>query len=162
RRRHRPTALGRPIRMPVPAQLPVRPALHADRGRRPRLHPRRDGRPALPRRRQRPGRLGEELPQGVRPEARPGLGLVARPAGGRRQLLVWHTEAVAGLDPATGKEFWSIDYPVEGDRQRPEVNIAAPRRAGDLLLLSSFYHGSLMLKLAVDKPGATKLWNKAS
>src|SRR6516165_4064883 len=35
-------------------------------------------------------------------------------AGGKRQLIIWHTDAIAGLDPETGKVNWSIDYPLEG------------------------------------------------
>jgi outer membrane protein assembly factor BamB len=80
-------------------------------------------------------------------------------AGGQRQLLIWHPDAVAGLNPETGAVYWSLKYPVEGEPQRPEVTIAAPRRAGDHLFLSSFYQGSLMLRLEKDKPGATVLWS---
>src|SRR4029079_15599930 len=29
-------------------------------------------------------------------------------AGGRRQLLIWHPEAICSLDPESGKEFWSV------------------------------------------------------
>src|SRR5439155_2016080 len=81
-------------------------------------------------------------------------------AAGKRQLLVWHTEALAGLDPATGQTYWSLDYPFEGEAQRPEVSIAAPRVAGDRVLLTSFYHGAQMLELAKDKPAAKLLWNQ--
>jgi outer membrane protein assembly factor BamB len=80
-------------------------------------------------------------------------------AGGRRQALVWTPEGVYGFDPATGKELWGIDYPVEGSPQRPEVAIAAPVLSGDQLLLSSFYQGALLLRLDAAKPGATVVWN---
>jgi hypothetical protein len=33
-----------------------------------------------------------------------------------------------------------------------------PRKAGDLLFVTAFYDGPLMLKLNDDKPGATELW----
>jgi outer membrane protein assembly factor BamB len=81
-------------------------------------------------------------------------------AAGKRQLLIWHTEALAGLDPATGQTYWSLDYPFEGEAQRPEVSIAAPRVAGDRVVLTSFYHGAQMLELTKDKPGAKLLWNQ--
>jgi outer membrane protein assembly factor BamB len=82
---------------------------------------------------------------------------------GRKQLIVWHTEAAVGLDPADGKILWSLDYPIEGERQRPEVNIAAPRLIGnDRLLLTNFYHGATLLKLP-DGAGKPELvWNLAS
>jgi outer membrane protein assembly factor BamB len=79
-------------------------------------------------------------------------------AGGKRQLIVWHSESVNGLDPATGKVYWTQPYPAEGEPQRPAPTIATVRRAGDLLFLTSFYHGPMMLRLAHDRPAASVLW----
>lgn len=31
-------------------------------------------------------------------------------AEGKRQLIIWHPEAVAGLDPETGAEYWTIPF----------------------------------------------------
>jgi outer membrane protein assembly factor BamB len=78
-------------------------------------------------------------------------------AGGRRQLIVWHPEAVNGLDPETGNVYWSQPFHV-----RAGITIATPRRDGDLLFISSFYNGSLMLRLDRDKPGARILWRGRS
>ncbi|HAB16551.1 MAG TPA: pyrrolo-quinoline quinone, partial [Verrucomicrobiales bacterium] len=50
--------------------------------------------------------------------------------GGRRQLIVWHPEAITALEPETGKVMWTQKYPIEGKPQRPEVTIAAPRFDG--------------------------------
>jgi outer membrane protein assembly factor BamB len=74
-------------------------------------------------------------------------------AAGRRQLIVWHPEAVNGLDPETGKLYWRRPFAV-----RAGITIATPRREGDRLFVSSFYNGSLMLHLAADRPGARALW----
>ena len=41
---------------------------------------------------------------------------------------------------------------------RPAVSIITPKRAGDKLIVSSFYHGTLCLKLDKDKPAATVAW----
>jgi outer membrane protein assembly factor BamB len=79
-------------------------------------------------------------------------------AGGKRQLIVWHSESINGLDPATGRVYWTQPYPTEGEPQRPAPTIAQVRRSGDLLFLTSFYHGPLMLKLAADRPAVTVLW----
>jgi outer membrane protein assembly factor BamB len=79
-------------------------------------------------------------------------------AGGKRQLIVWHSESVNGLDPTTGKVYWTQPYPAEGEPQRPAPTIATVRRAGDLLFLTSFYHGPMMLRLAGDRPAASVLW----
>jgi outer membrane protein assembly factor BamB len=79
-------------------------------------------------------------------------------AGGKRQLIVWHSESVNGLNPATGEVYWTQPYPTEGEPERPAPTISQVRRAGDLLFVTSFYHGPLMLKLATDRPAVTVLW----
>jgi hypothetical protein len=45
-----------------------------------------------------------------------------------------------------------------GDVARPAVSIITPKRAGDKLLVSSFYHGILCLTLDKEKPAATVAW----
>ncbi len=79
-------------------------------------------------------------------------------AGGKAQLIVWLSEAIYSLDPATGKQYWKQAYPAEGEPMRPAVNIATARQLGDLLFFSNAYHGPMMLKLAADKPEASILW----
>jgi outer membrane protein assembly factor BamB len=79
---------------------------------------------------------------------------------GKRQLIVWHPDAVSGLEPETGKVLWSQPYPVGGKPQRPEVTIALPRLEGDRLFLTCFYQGSLLLQLAADGPKV--VWNRRS
>jgi outer membrane protein assembly factor BamB len=78
-------------------------------------------------------------------------------AGGKRQLIIWHPEAVNGLDPETGRVYWSQPF-----RVRAGITIATPRLAGDLLFVSSFYNGSLMLQLDRDRPGARVRWKGKS
>jgi outer membrane protein assembly factor BamB len=82
-------------------------------------------------------------------------------AGGIRQLIIWHTEALVSLNPKSGAIYWSIKFP-EGDPERPAISVATPRLAGDLLFVSSPHHGSLMVKLAKDKPAAEVLWKGKS
>jgi outer membrane protein assembly factor BamB len=81
-------------------------------------------------------------------------------AGGKRQLIVWQPEAVNALDPKTGAVYWTEPYFAKDKLQRPAVSIATPVCAGDLLFVSSYYHGSLMLRLAKDKPAARVLWRR--
>ena len=80
----------------------------------------------------------------------------------RRQLLVWHPEGLAGLEPETGKVLWTHRYPEEGEPKRPEVTVAMPRVFNDRLLVSTFYHGALLLKLSAETPGASVAWNRCS
>jgi len=84
---------------------------------------------------------------------------------GRRQLVVWLSEAIYGLDPATGQQIWKQDYPIGIPVQRPAVNIVTVKKTGsdatgDLLFISSFYHGPMMLK--IDGGGAHVLWQGKS
>jgi len=68
---------------------------------------------------------------------------------GKRQLIIWHPEAVNSLDPDTGKVFWT--YPLTPS-VRSGMTIPSPRQSGDRLFLTSFYNGSLMLRVGADKP----------
>jgi outer membrane protein assembly factor BamB len=79
-------------------------------------------------------------------------------AGGKRQLIVWHSDSVNGLDPATGRVYWTQPYPTEGEPERPAPTVSQVRKSGDLLFGTSYYHGPLMLKPAADRPGVTVLW----
>lgn len=82
--------------------------------------------------------------------------------GGTRHLVIWHPDAISGLKPETGEVLWSQKYPVHEKPQRPEVTIAMPRVKGDQLVVSTFYHGALMLKVDSEPPGASIVWNKHS
>ncbi len=68
---------------------------------------------------------------------------------GKRQLIVWHPEAVNSLDPETGKVLWA--YPLTPSI-RSSMTISSPRKSGDFLFLTSFYNGSLMLRVGSEKP----------
>lgn len=74
-------------------------------------------------------------------------------AGGRRQLVVWDTEAVNGLDPKTGRVFWSEPF-----KTKLGHAIMTPRKSGDLLFVSGFFDGSLMLRLDEREPKVTVAW----
>lgn len=75
---------------------------------------------------------------------------------GKRQLIVWHPEAVNGLDPETGKVFWTHRHlpPI-----RFGMSIPTPRQVGDMLFLTSFYNGSLLLRIDSDRPSV--IWKSA-
>jgi outer membrane protein assembly factor BamB len=76
-------------------------------------------------------------------------------AGGKRQL--WLPEEFAGLDPETGKPYWQEKFRTA---IKANMTIPTPRKEGNLLFLTSFYGGSLMLKLDRDRPAASVLWKK--
>jgi outer membrane protein assembly factor BamB len=74
-------------------------------------------------------------------------------AAGKRQLIIWHGEAVNGLDPETGKVYWTVPF-----ASYMSMSISTPRKAGDSLFLTSTFGGSLMLRLGTEKPGAEVAW----
>ena len=74
-------------------------------------------------------------------------------AGGKRQLLIWHPEAINSLDPESGKEYWSIPLkPMYG------MSIMTPRKFGDHLYAGGIGEVSVLLALTKDKPGAVEDW----
>jgi outer membrane protein assembly factor BamB len=79
---------------------------------------------------------------------------------GSRQLLIWHPDGIAGLEPKSGQALWTHKYPVDAKPQRPEVTIATPRFDGRRLFLTQYYKGALMLEVASNPPGAKILWNR--
>ncbi|GIW85626.1 MAG: hypothetical protein KatS3mg107_1286 [Gemmataceae bacterium] len=66
---------------------------------------------------------------------------------GRRQLIIWHSRAVLGLDPETGRRLWRVDWEV-----RAALTAPTPRQIeGDKLFLTSFYNGSTLLRVGADR-----------
>jgi outer membrane protein assembly factor BamB len=76
--------------------------------------------------------------------------------GGKRVLVCWTGDNVVGLDPRSGNVYWK--HPFKPTRM--VISIATPAVGNDRLLVSSFYDGSLMLKLDRDKPAIEKLWRR--
>jgi outer membrane protein assembly factor BamB len=79
-------------------------------------------------------------------------------AGGVRQLVVWHAESVNGLEPETGKVYWTVPLaPSFG------MAIMAPRKEGDYLFAGGITNVpgrgvAVVLKLATDKPAVSEVW----
>jgi outer membrane protein assembly factor BamB len=77
--------------------------------------------------------------------------------GGKRQLIIWHPEAVVGLNPDDGTENWSVPF-----ESRAGLSIPTPRQAGDLLFITAFYDGAMMLKFGTNDPKPSVLWKGKS
>ena len=74
-------------------------------------------------------------------------------AGGVRQLLIWHPEALVSLDPETGKTHWSVPIaPLYG------MSIMTPRKVGDSVYVGGIGFKGVMVKLGADKPTEEVLW----
>jgi outer membrane protein assembly factor BamB len=74
-------------------------------------------------------------------------------AGGVRQLIIWHPEAVVSLNPDTGIVYWQVPFHTDMG-----VSIITPVFDAPLLFVSQSWGGPLMLELAQDKPTARVLW----
>ncbi len=68
-------------------------------------------------------------------------------AGGVRQLIVAGPRAVRGLDPETGKRYWSTPYDATSGSA-----IMTPIQFGEYLYYAGYNRKNLLLKLAKDKP----------
>jgi outer membrane protein assembly factor BamB len=75
---------------------------------------------------------------------------------GQPVVVCWTGDSVAGLAPADGKVLWRY---VWKPKNMP-IGVATPVQHGDRLFFTSFYDGSLMLKLAADKTEVEKVWQR--
>ncbi len=75
---------------------------------------------------------------------------------GRRVLVCWTGQHVAGLDPPTGKVLWAYPFPPS----KMVLAISTPVVEGDHLFVTGFYDGSLMLRLNEKKPAVDKIWRR--
>ena len=74
-------------------------------------------------------------------------------AAGKRQLIVWLPAQIHGLNPETGKPYWSVDL-------KPDygMSIMLPRVSGDRLFASGIGNVGAVLTLDQSQPGAEVLW----
>ena len=74
-------------------------------------------------------------------------------AGGVEQLIIWHAEALNGLNPATGELYWSLPLkPIYG------MSVMTPRVLGNKMFASGIGRVGAMVKLDEKKPTASFLW----
>ncbi|MBM3878973.1 MAG: pyrrolo-quinoline quinone [Verrucomicrobia bacterium] len=76
---------------------------------------------------------------------------------GRRQVILWHPESVNALEPESGKVLWSVPF-----ESRAGLSVSTPRLAGDGLFITTFYNGSLLLRLGAGTPEVVYRSQKAS
>ncbi len=77
-------------------------------------------------------------------------------SGRTRQLIVWHTAAVASLDPETGRVLWEQPFKIHMNSP-----IATPVWNAPHLLVSAFFNGARLFRLQ-ETPSAELLWKGAS
>ncbi|MEE8398180.1 MAG: PQQ-binding-like beta-propeller repeat protein, partial [Desulfobacterales bacterium] len=75
---------------------------------------------------------------------------------GKPVVVVWTGQRVVGLNPDTGAIYWHQGF----EQRQMVINIATPVFHDNYLFVSSFYDGSMLLKLDADRHGARKIWQR--
>lgn len=76
--------------------------------------------------------------------------------GAQEVAVFWTGDSVTGLDPKSGKVFWTV--PMQSSRM--PIGVATPVVDGNHLFVSSFYDGSMLIELDPDQPKATQVWRR--
>jgi outer membrane protein assembly factor BamB len=74
-------------------------------------------------------------------------------AAGVDQLLIWDAQALHGLNPLTGSEYWK--EPIEAAFG---MAIAAPRQSGEFLFASAIGPAGGLYRLSTSSPGLEPVW----
>ncbi|MEM1071027.1 MAG: PQQ-binding-like beta-propeller repeat protein [Planctomycetota bacterium] len=74
-------------------------------------------------------------------------------AAGVRQLILLYPDAIAAVNPETGKPYWSVDYEASNGSV-----IMTPIRSGNLLFAAGYSNKNLLLELGTESPSADVLW----
>jgi outer membrane protein assembly factor BamB len=98
---------------------------------------------------------GKEIWRSMDEEISYSAPILARQAG-KPVIVVWTAENLNGLDPKTGKVYWKIPF-----RIGMGMGIATPVQYKEYLFVSSFYSGSLLVKLSQETTTAKKIWLRA-
>ncbi|MFN6311339.1 MAG: PQQ-binding-like beta-propeller repeat protein [Planctomyces sp.] len=77
--------------------------------------------------------------------------------GGARQLIMYKPDAVVSLDPATGKQYWSLPYEASNGSI-----IMSPVQSGNYLYAAGYSNKSLMMELDPARPAAREVWRDKS
>jgi outer membrane protein assembly factor BamB len=76
--------------------------------------------------------------------------------GDQDVVVCWTGESVTGLAPKTGAVLWSIPML---PRNMP-IGVPTPVVQDEFLFVSSFYDGSMLIRLDLEKPAAEKVWHR--
>ena len=69
-------------------------------------------------------------------------------------LVCWTGDSLSGLAPKTGKVLWGHPFPPK----KEPIGVGDPVLDGDKLFVSSFYDGSLMVRVPKDKLTSEVIW----
>ena len=75
---------------------------------------------------------------------------------GKQVLVVWTGQNIVGMDPENGDVHWKEEF----KPQRMVINIATPVVENNYVFLTSFYDGSMLLKLDDEALSVKKIWHR--
>jgi outer membrane protein assembly factor BamB len=75
---------------------------------------------------------------------------------GKPQLIAWMPKGVYGIDPDTGKKLWEYRWEIKSSLTAPTPRLVEK----DQIFLTSFYNGSLLLKIKDNTPEV--VWKSTS
>ncbi len=78
---------------------------------------------------------------------------VIRSVAGHRQLLVWDSDALHGLNPANGKPLWSVAFP-----STYAMSVATPQVLDDSVFIMCYNGKSCVIKVRGDGMSASIRW----
>lgn len=100
-------------------------------------------------------RTGEEVWRAL--SDRPGYSApIMIEQGGESLVLCWTGDSVAAIDPRRGEVRWRYPW---APRKMP-IGVPTPVVSGDRVFFTSFYDGSLMLRIDPDRATYEKLWHR--
>lgn len=75
----------------------------------------------------------------------------------QRQLIIWHPQAINAVNPETGEPLWRIPFSAKSG-----LTISTPRKSGDLLFITSFHDGPMMLRIVESQEYPDLVWKGES
>jgi outer membrane protein assembly factor BamB len=75
-------------------------------------------------------------------------------AGGKKQLIIWHPDAICGLDPENGKVYWQ--HPLQPSFG---MSVTAPCKYENYLFAAGIQETAALFELTSDKPDAKPVWH---
>jgi outer membrane protein assembly factor BamB len=76
--------------------------------------------------------------------------------GNQPVVIFWTGQNLLGLDPNNGQLFWSFEF-----QQKMIIGISTPVIYEDHVFISSFFNGSMLVKLDPNKPEASMVWKRS-
>jgi outer membrane protein assembly factor BamB len=75
---------------------------------------------------------------------------------GKDVMVVWTGQNVVGMNPDNGTVYWIEEF----EQKKMVINISTPVIENNYLFVSSFYDGSMLLKLDEEKLGIKMVWRR--